>query len=818
MAALPVRPARPKTPAGRFLALGWTVGVLAAGGFVVGAAQGRLQRVEQVSALAGRARAADRPDARSATGYADGQRELIVPERNEESFDWIAGTQRMFARGELRVRRADHDNAPYGRDVSAASPYRWWLGLMALADRAATGRPIGLAVEHAALGADPLLQLGALVALAAFAAWALGGPAALVLAVGMAAVFPFAAGFLPGAPDQRGLAGVLGLGSLVALVGGLRAPSSRRCRGLFAAAGVIAGLGVWVSVPTEVPLLAGAFLGAAAAALVFRRAPDAGPAWTPAPWRIWGYTGGATVLAAYVAEYFPDHMGTLRLSAVHPAYGVALVGAGELLGLLLGRPADSLRPRRLLVLGLAAAAVLLVPVLMWRAGNPGFLEKDLLWAQLDRLPGAPVDTGTLAWLGHAGLTGAAVATLLPVLSLVWAAALLGRGEAPVSARAAVLVALGPVAVALALAVTRLGWWSFADAALLASWASLAGPGIRPGFRMSFAAVVAAAAGAGLVQLRPAPGGPALVLTGREAEELVDRHLAHWLAQRAGEAGAIVLAPPHQSADLAFFGGLRGIGSFAPDNRAGFEAELNLAAARSMEQIQQDLQARGVRYLVLPSWDPFFDEFGRRYLDPRYAGRTSFLVDELRQWRVPGWLRPVPYQPPVSGGNGAAAVLVFEVGDEAVPAVAASRLAEYLVETGNLEQAGVVAEGLRRYPGDIGALTARAEVENARGSTVAFGRTVDTLLTRLPNGGDHYLPWDRRVGLAVVLAQSDHVAPAREQLQRCLNEATAARLRSLSTGSLFALLELSRLLHLELPDPGLRALAPQLLPGDLRDRL
>ena len=65
-----------------------------------------------------------------------------MPERNESSFGWIALTQQMFARGEGRVRHVDSDNAPFGREVNATSPYRWWLGFVAWVDHSVFSRPI----------------------------------------------------------------------------------------------------------------------------------------------------------------------------------------------------------------------------------------------------------------------------------------------------------------------------------------------------------------------------------------------------------------------------------------------------------------------------------------------------------------------------------------------------------------------------------------------------------------------------------------------------------------------------------------------------
>jgi hypothetical protein len=119
---------------------------------------------------------------------------------------------------------------------------------------------------------------------------------------------------------------------------------------------------------------------------------------------------------------------------------------------------------------------------------------------------------------------------------------------------------------------------------------------------------------------------------------------------------------------------------------------------------------------------------------------------------------------------------------------------------------------------VGALAARAQVQGAKGDADAVARTVDELTTRLSGGGDRFLAWDRRVSLAVVLARAQRFDPSREQVRRCMAEASEARLRSLSTGSLYDLLVLAQSFRVEFTDPGLRDLALDLLPGDLRSRL
>ena len=322
----------------------WAVVPIGALALLVWVDHGRIQRVEYVSHLPGRAEPADVADPGSPTGYANGQRELIVPERSEDSFEWIAQTQQMFARREWRVRRVGYENAPLGREVTSASPYRWWLGLVAWLDHAASGRPLGLSVERAALVADPGLHALLLVGGTAFVAWQFGGAAAALLALGLVAVFPFAAGFLPGAPDSRGLANGCALGGILLLLAGMNAlragvddaatgTARRRARRWFALAGSVGGFGAWISVPAQVPILAGVFLGALVAAWIVRRseAGKPGGAQLVPPWRLWACSGGLSILACYLVEFFPAHLGSWNLRVVHPLYGLAWIGAGELL-------------------------------------------------------------------------------------------------------------------------------------------------------------------------------------------------------------------------------------------------------------------------------------------------------------------------------------------------------------------------------------------------------------------------------------------------------------------------------------------------------
>jgi len=798
------------------------IALVCAGGFLWWGNHGRLQRVEYVSGLAGRV---DVVDAVSPTGYANGQRELIVPERNETSFDWVTQTQQMFARGEWRVRHVDYDNAPSGREVHAPSPYRWWLGLIAWVDHAVCRSPIGWSVEHAALYADPLLHGLVLAGATGFVAWRFGAFAAVLLSLGLTTVFPFAAGFMPGVPDHRGLARICALGSVLVLLAGIRA--GRRPGRWFAIAGIVGGMGVWVDVPTQVPILAGVFLGALIAIWIAERnsAGVLATSLSAASWRIWSLSGAATVFAAYLLEYSPEYLGSWRLESIHPLYGLAWLGGGE----LLARAGGWIRRERAFwTVGncgatlLAVATVAAVPVAMRWSGSEGFLARDVLSFRLSNQPNGVVSSNLWAWLARDGMNGTVLATFLPLMVLVPAGWLMLRRGTNLETRILLGVVWGPVLVALGFAWQQLCWWNQLDGALLLLIvAAVAGdkPGASRSARWLWSVVTAFIVLPGLIQLLPGkPADAGLILTASETQELIERHLAHWLARQTEEAGAVVYAPPHETTTLCFYGGLRGVGTFVPENQIGLGVTLMIAGANTIEEAHALIEARGVRYIIVPSWDPFFDEFAQRYLDKRLASRTSLFIDGLRHWSLPLWVRPVSYQMPEIAGFEGQSVLVFEVVDSQSPAAAASRLAEYLVETGRLDQAAAVSEELRRFPGDVGVLAVRAQVQRARGDATGMTQTLPSLLARLANGGDRFLPWDRRVSLAVVLAQEDQIELARQQVRRCLTELNEKRLRSLTTGSLYKLQVLTRAFDLPIADRRLRQLALDLLPAELRSRL
>jgi hypothetical protein len=800
---------------------------LVAAGFLLRMDQVRMRHVVHTTGLFAEALPAA-PD--SPTGYAGGTRQLIVPERNNDSYHWIAQTQQMFARKEWRVRHVDYDNAPFGREVDSSSLYRWWLGGVAKLDHLISGRPLGQSVEQVALYADPLLH-GLLVAGAFFfVAWRFGLFPAALGAAGLALLFPFAGWFVPGAPDDRGLSLALTVASVLTLLAGVRAAhepdaagtdSGRRAARWFYLAGVVGGFGIWVGVDNQVPVIAGIFLGGLVAAWTTRKQAPAGPPWSHL-WQAWSFAGAAVVLGCWLLEYFPAHLGSWQLRTGHPLYGLAWLGLGIVLRQVTARPQpDRPRwsPRSLALLLLGVAAVAALPVAMWKLEDKGFLVAGISSFRLDKLAGRTVEPNLLAWLNLDGVAPAAWTLFLPVLLVIPAACLLASPKTRERTRVSLAIALGPVLVALALVGRHLGGWSLIDGMLLAvlvAAAAAAEESARPRVnRWMWSAAVSVVLGFGTIQLWPTAGALDLSALGQpEVVGLIQRDLARWLALRAGPDGAVVLAPPSETTALCYYGGLRGLGTLARENEDGIRAAIRIASASTPEEAKTLIDSRGVTHIIIPSWDAYLDEYARLGM----GQIEGTFLQRVHNWRLPSWLRPVAYQLPTITGFEGQSVTIFAVVENQDDAAALSRIAEYFVETGQLDQAAAVSQALRQFPANLGALVARAEVEFAQNDLAAFSQSVERLLPRMTGLNDRQLPWDRRVSLAVTLAQAKRMDLARTQVQRCLEKVDAAKLRSLSTGSLYRLQVLGKAFNLKIADPQLQALALDLLPQDMRQRL
>ncbi|HEY4300100.1 MAG TPA: hypothetical protein VGM73_04450 [Candidatus Didemnitutus sp.] len=725
----------------------------------------------------------------------------------------------MLAGGGWRIRHLDWENAPAGRDAYASAPARWWLGSLALVIRATRHLPTGIAVERAALWADPLLHLLLLLSAAVFVRWRFGPAEAMATSIGFAAVYPFAGSFAAGQPDGHALAWALAFWSVLLVVSAsLESPGAsppgeaiRRRRKHFALAGVAGGLGLWVDAGSAATVIAGLGLGGIVAGALASRRDDGGAVDAWLPWRIWALAGALTSLGAYLLEFWGSGV-PVRLEVNHPVYGLAWLGWGELAWRAgLGGKAGASRIRMVAgcIIGLVAVAAL--PLAMHHEGTLSLFSLDLGGSRLAPLPDAPAAPDLGSWLHRSGLDLPGAATFLPWLPALAALALGLRRWRSGAATPLIVVSVAAV-LALAVSVVHLRWWNLADAILLGAipvlLAAIPAAGRRWGFALGTAALIP-----GVIALLPPPSRPGSIeFTQRETEDLIERELAHGLADRSDAPGAVVLAPPDRTASWCFHGGLRGIGTADWENRDGLAATLAIIRAITVTEAQARISERQVGFLVLPSWDADLDQFARWSL----ANPEDAFVSALHHWAIPAWLRPIPYPLPAVPGFENESVVVLKVTDDSGRAAALSNLAEYFLESKQPDLAAPLDELLARFPSDAGALAARAAIEKARHDP-ALDRTVGALVSALQSGADRSLPWDRRISVAAVLAAAGQEDLARDQLRRALPRIDAPGLRLLGPLSLYRLLYLCRAYRLSLDDR-LRAVATGLLPAELRRRM
>ena len=79
-------------------------------------------------------------------------------------------------------------------------------------------------------------------------------------------------------------------------------------------------------------------------------------------------------------------------------------------------------------------------------------------------------------------------------------------------------------------------------------------------------------------------------------------------------------------------------------------------------------------------------------------------------------------------------------------------------------------------------------------------------------------FDRRVSLAIILAEGKRPDLAREQVRRCVEEMDEMKLRSLTSVALYRLNVLLKVFDLPIVDPELRKLATALLPAEMINQL
>ncbi|WP_157772158.1 hypothetical protein [Lacunisphaera limnophila] len=310
----------------------------------------RIRVIEQTSRQAPTAAA----DATTSTGYVHGTRGLLLPVGSSTSQPWIMDVQQMLATGTWRAAPAAYDNAPEGRPAHGAAPYRWWLRLGA----GWSGASGGMAVERAALQADPTLHALLCLGAGLFVAWRFGVVAGGFVALGIAALLAHAQVFSPGQPNDHGLFLAANLVGLLLLLAGCQPAQTRTARLWLAAAGAAGGLGLWLDAGSQLAVLGAWAVGAVAA--TWSTSPAAQ---VTLPWRHWAAGGAAVAVTGWLIEGRPGGVAGLTLDANHPWLALAWFGAAEVLMRLQAWRRGA--ARRADWIALAAGALLLVAPLAW---------------------------------------------------------------------------------------------------------------------------------------------------------------------------------------------------------------------------------------------------------------------------------------------------------------------------------------------------------------------------------------------------------------------------------------------------------------------
>ena len=782
-----------------------------------------IDRIEHISG-----QYATRPpaDPESPTGYARGQRYLILADHNTESFQWVAQTQQMVADDTWRLREIDYDNAPRQRPVLSPSLYRWWLATLAKLNRD-DDQPMGMAIEQSALIADPVLHFLLLGSVTLFIISRYGAFAGAMGALALTMMYPAVSAFYPGSPNDRGLAALFAAWSVLGLAAGISGVGGRW---LFALSGMAAALGLWADPNRAVPVIGGIAIGGVVAAWLAKRdrvvprqkknAPPVPAATAALPWRIWAVSGALLSVGVYFLENAPDRLDlkALALDNNHPLYAVAWIGLGLTLARLsrwieLGREARSATAIVEFAVGLILLAAL--PVAMILTKQQGFLSGDAMSAQLSPLPGSERGAGFGGWLVNEGIRFSFWAVVLPLGFGIGAAWLVLQRALSAPHARSLVVAIGPLVVGLGFAFDQIAWWSTTGVLCAVVIAIFAGALTTERAQRIFVIALAVALLPSLARLLPVATSDHDQLTNADERSLAERDLGYWLATRIDEYRSVVLAPPESTPALHYYGGVRGLGSPYRGNDEGFGAAVRIASATSPDEAEALATQRELSHIILPTWDRFMDDYAR--LGAVQVDHT--LVALLHNWLPPRWLRAVHHElPEIAGFDGQEAV-IFEVVDVQDNATALSRLGEYFVESNQMDFASAIARTLEQsFPSDLGGLVARAQIAVAQSDRGSFERAIQSLLPYVEDERDGDLIWDRRVNLANILMLAQESDFALDQVQYCMDEVDEYLLRTVTPPSLYRFILLCRALDEPFPEDYLEAEALRLLPASLRDQL
>lgn len=251
-----------------------------------------------------------------------------------DAYCWSIAARKMLETGAWRVRTSDWDNEPHGREFHWAQLPAWCIALGARARMAATGEAVDAAVAAAGHALLPSLAFVCAVSLFLFLRCRFGIPTALfgwAVLLTSSGVFT---SFSALKPDHHAFQLAFFLATwwplLSAQLGWREAPSgaqpSPRQRRAFLAAGVAAGLELWIGGTVFLFALASYAVALAATFLAAGRRTEL--SWDGGAWKVFARAAAATGLACWLVEYAPGGS-SWHLEVNHPLYALMLFALGE---------------------------------------------------------------------------------------------------------------------------------------------------------------------------------------------------------------------------------------------------------------------------------------------------------------------------------------------------------------------------------------------------------------------------------------------------------------------------------------------------------
>jgi hypothetical protein len=277
----------------------------------------------------------------------------------------------------------------------------------------------------------------------------------------------------------------------------------------------------------------------------------------------------------------------------------------------------------------------------------------------------------------------------------------------------------------------------------------------------------------------------------------------------------VLAGPGSTTQLAWFGGLEGIGTLYWENLDGLRASRWIFGAVDPDSALARLQRHGVTHVVFFGWEGGVEQLRLSAAEAGVeSGGTPGLLDlvDLQSrandyGSLPPWLVPLPYVPPTVAGYAHPVAKVFEVVPGLPPEVALVRVARMHQLFGDPRMEATLLRALDTGP-SVGGLAMLAQLQHVREEREAFALTVARLRVEL----ERTEPVDLgdRLEAVIVLGLAGDARGAARELERSLAGADEARLRRLSRDRVELLVQLGRQSGLDRTYPQQVALAERLL--------